>query len=531
MADKTKNIRKRTVDDAVERAAEGEAYDLTDPQCPGLQLRVRGGAVTFTVRTRLFGVQKRWIIGNAETKPEDARNRAGEVKAWCRRDQDPEKLVTQYMTGISIAYQVRVAGERPPPSWGWQKAVDKFMEHILPLRSGITYDDYARTIGGKNRTKPDERHAMVPELKRFLGRDVASISREEIAETVAEVCRRKHPLGVHLKSVLSSMWTFLGDDSRRRETSVPANLLLRLKAPEQPFVVRGDPATLDVMGLFKDDAEDPRRDVPAPLIMGRALAITRSGGMKEPAALSVQLLAGSLQRRRAVIGSHRLDFRTMGEWSDKSADIVWAIPPYMRKRSNKRRAHLNHDVVLVGWVAKAVHQLDCLADQGYYFPVRPTGGKTKNPHADPGFINHALQYMPGVDMSCHSWRRGFASHGQRELGFLLADIKLVLDHSEGAPSGDVTAENYALDPMIAKKREIMVKWIAWLELQVEAAIAQDPSLLDAEAVGGAIFRARYGEDRWEQRLARTQKHGVGVLDYPFAGKKKKKPLMNLHGSQ
>jgi len=532
MADDDNNITMATMKAAVARAAKGETYEQTDPRCSGLQLRVRGGEVTFTVRTRLFGRQKRWIIGNAETKPDVARERAGEVKAWCRRDQDPEKLVTQYMTGISIAYQVRVAGERPPPSWGWQKAVDKFMEQILSLRSTGTYDDYARTIGGNNRTKPDQRHAMVPELKRFLGRDVASISREEIAETVADVCRRKHTMGVHLKSVLSSMWTFLGDDSLRRETSVPANLLLRLKAPEQPSVLRGDPATLDVMGLFKDDTEDLRRDVPTPLTMGRALAITRSGGMKPTAARSVQLLAGSLQRRRAVIGCHRADFHTMGEWSDKSADIVWAIPPYMRKLSNKRRSHLDHDVVLVGWVAETVHQLDCSADLGYYFPVRPTGsGRPKNPHADPGFINHALQYMPGVDMSCHSWRRGFASHGQRVLGFSLADIKLILDHSEGAPSGDVTAGNYALDPMIAKKREIMVKWLGWLELQVEAAIAADPSLLDAEAVGEAIFRARYGDERWEKRVARTIKHGVGVLEYPFAGKKKKKALMHPHVSQ
>jgi hypothetical protein len=532
MADDDNNITMATMKAAVARAAKGETYEQTDPRCSGLQLRVRGGEVTFTVRTRLFGRQKRWIIGNAETKPDVARERAGEVKAWCRRDQDPEKLVTQYMTGISIAYQVRVAGERPPPSWGWQKAVDKFMEQILSLRSTGTYDDYARTIGGNNRTKPDQRHAMVPELKRFLGRDVASISREEIAETVADVCRRKHTMGVHLKSVLSSMWTFLGDDSLRRETSVPANLLLRLKAPEQPSVLRGDPATLDIMGLFKDDTEDLRRDVPTPLTMGRALAITRSGGMKPTAARSVQVLAGSLQRRRAVIGCHRADFHTMGEWSEKSADIVWAIPPYMRKLSNKRRSHLNHDVVLVGWVAETVHQLDCSADLGYYFPVRPTGGgRPKNPHADPGFINHALQYMPGVDMSCHSWRRGFASHGQRVLGFSLADIKLILDHSEGAPSGDVTAGNYALDPMIAKKREIMVKWLGWLELQVEAAIAADPSLLDAEAVGEAIFRARYGDERWEKRVARTIKHGVGVLEYPFAGKKKKKALMHPHVSQ
>jgi hypothetical protein len=40
-------------------------------------------------------------------------------------------------------------------------------------------------------------------------------------------------------------------------------------------------------------------------------------------------------------------------------------------------------------------------------------------------------------------------------------------------------------------------------------------------VGEAIFRARYGDERWEKRVARTTKHGVGAMDYPFAGKKKK----------
>jgi hypothetical protein len=76
--------------------------------------------------------------------------------------------------------------------------------------------------------------------------------------------------------------------------------------------------------------------------------------------------------------------------------------------------------------------------------------------------------------------------------------------------------------MIAKKRGIMEKWLAWLELQVEAAIAADRSLLDREAVGEAIFRARYGAERWKNRVELTRKHGVGVLDYPYAGKKKRK---------
>jgi hypothetical protein len=514
-------ITSETLKAALRHAAGGEQYDLTDPQCPGLQLRVRGGAVTWAVRARLHGTQRRWIVGGADIKPDIARDRAGEVKGWCRRGVDPEKLVTEFATGIPISHQLRVGGERPPPSWCWLTAVDKFMDHIAAYRTPATYDDYARTLGGRRRLDPAKRHAVVPELKRFLGRPVAAISREEIAECVAEVCKRRHRLGEHLKSVLGSMWSYLGDDALRRETSVPANLLLRLRTPEKPGVAAVQNST-DVISLFENDREDLRRDVPPPIAMGRAIAIARSGGMKEPAALSVLLLAGSLQRRRAVIGSHRRDFHLMGDWSQEDADIVWAIPPYMRKRSNRRRAHLNHEVVMVGWAARTVRRLDLLAAGAYYFPVRSTGGRlTKNAHADPGFINHALQYMPGVDISCHGWRRGFASHGQRELGFSVEDIKLVLDHSEGAPSGDVTAGNYALDPMIAKKRGMMTRWTAWLELQVTAAIALDPSLLNAEAVGEKIFRARYGDERWEKRLQRTTKHGVGVLEYPFAGKKKK----------
>ena len=502
-------ITAETVKAAVREAKAGRSCERTDPQCPGLQLRVRGGEVTWAVRARLFEKQRRWVVGDATTKPDVARDRAAEVRSWCHRGQNPEKLVTEFQTGISIAHQVRVAGERPPPSWPWQQAVDEFMGHILAVRSPETYDDYAGTLGGRKRQNPTERLAIVPELRRFAGRDVAGITREEIAECVADVFHRNESAGSHLKRVLGSMWTFLGDDSRRRHTSVPANLLLRLKTPEPARRLRGDPNV-----LFTGDKEDLRRDVPPPLAMGRALAIARSGGMKERAALSVQLLAGSLQRRRAVIGSHRNDFHLMGDWSHDSADIVWAIPPYMRKRSNKRRAHMNHEVVLIGWVARTARRLDILAgEQGYHFPAKSLGGRrTKNPHADSSFINHVLQYMPGVDMSCHSWRRGFS----------LNDIKLVLDHSEGAPAGDVTAGHYALDPMIARKRVIMEKWLAWLELQVKAAIAADPSLLDREAVGKAIFCARYGDERWKKRVERTRKHGVGVLDYPYAGKKKRK---------
>jgi len=503
---KTQRITGETLKAAVRDCAQGKKDELTDAHCRGLQLRVRGD-VTWTVRARLHGKQRRWILGGPELKPEIARERAAEVRSWCRRGVDPEKLVVQYITGIPVAHQVRVGGEKPLRSWTWIQAVDRFLDHVRGCRAPDTYDDYARVLGGNRRLIPTKRHSRIVELARFDGRAVATIKREEIAECIADVCKRAHRQGEHLRSVLGSMWSFLGDDAQRRETSVQPNLLLRLKAPDRPLpkIVREEVSALQ---LFENDSEDPRRDVPSPLVMGRAVAIARSGAMGERASLSVLLLAGSLQRRRAVIGSHRCDFKVnAGDRPDATADIIWVIPPFMRKRSNRRRAHMPHKVVLVAPTTQTVLRLDDLAgDRGYYFPVRAAEGKkTKNPYADPSFINHALQFMPGVDMSCHAWRRGFASHGQRELGLSLQEIKLVLDHSEGAPPGDVTAGNYALDPLLQKKKVIMNSWSNWLETQVRAAIDADHTLLDREALSQAIYRARYGEDRWLRRSSLASK--------------------------
>lgn len=486
--------------------AEGKRTELTDAKGQGLQFRITDDAAIWTVRARLFGKQRRWTIGNAEVSPEEARERAGEVRAWCRRGSDPEKLVTQYMTGISIAHQVRVSGERPARSWEWSEAVDKFLAHISSCRSPDTYDDYAKTLGGRWRLDPKKRHSHVAELSRFKGKQVSTIAREDIAECVADICKRAYSQGLHTLRILGSMWSFLGDDIRRRQTSVAPNLLLRVKPPEkpQPAVAR---QVGSVLQLFDKDQEDKRRDVPSPADMGRALAIARSGALGERASLAVQLLAFSLQRRRAIIGCYQMDFRVMADWNDPDADMVWIIPPYMRKRSNKRRAHLPHLVVLTGAGAKTVRQLDQLelGEYPYYFPVRAKpGNETKNPYADPSFINHALQFMPGVDMSPHACRRGFASHAEREFGLSLGDIKLILDHSEGAPSGDVTAERYALDPMLQKKKQIMSLWTNWLEYQVQAAIAADPGLLDAETLKASIYRARYGEERWLKRSSKRR---------------------------
>ncbi|MCP3385985.1 hypothetical protein NLM31_36935 [Bradyrhizobium sp. CCGUVB4N] len=107
-------------------------------------------------------------------------------------------------------------------------------------------------------------------------------------------------------------------------------------------------------------------------------------------------------------------------------------------------------------------------------------------------------------MSPHAWRRGFGTHGKREFGLSFDECKLILDHSEGAPPGDVTAGNYALDPMLQKKKQIMALWTNWLELQVQAAISADPHLLNAEVLRDEIYRARYDEERWLKRKSQAQ---------------------------
>lgn len=56
---------------------------------------------------------------------------------------------------------------------------------------------------------------------------------------------------------------------------------------------------------------------------------------------------------------------------------------------------------------------------------------------------------------------------------------------------------------------------------MQQAIEKDDMLLDADAIGKTIFRARYGDDAYYKRLIITEERGIGFTDYPFAGKKNK----------
>lgn len=460
---------------------------------PGLQLRAQPTGARWTVRARLHDKQRRWDIGGVSDGDEDraglaslpsARARAMRVKEMCRKNLNPDAVVREFTTGLSIARQEALAAKKEPPSWPYETAKDKFLAHTLDKKRLDTHRDYRGKLSA-------------PELNRFNGRPVVSITRNQILMTVAAIhARGAETIAEGVLRVLKSMWTFLADGARQDETSVVPNLLLRAKAPDRTRKEIGDPNRIN--------EEVERGDAPPEMDLGRALAIARAGVFPERISCGLQLLLASAQRRRTVLGANRWRFRTYVEAPGEQA---WFIPPYFRKTGSKR-GNRSHLVPLVGWGAEAVRRLDLLADgdnPGWLFPPhRPrsaAASSVPNNHADVGLLNDYLSAMPGISFSPHDVRYAFSTYGERDLGFRKSEAKLILDHMEGTEPDDVTGKFYSSDPSICRKREMMTLWAAWLEGWCAEAIAADPMLSDREALVEAFYRRRYTEEQLSRRIA------------------------------
>lgn len=69
-----------------------------------------------------------------------------------------------------------------------------------------------------------------------------------------------------------------------------------------------------------------------------------------------------------------------------------------------------------------------------------------------------------------------------------------------------------------RKVEMMTWWTNWLDEQCAAAIAADPSLLDKDALRQACYIERYGQDRWDAKIAKARKLGIQVWSNPGKAK-------------
>jgi hypothetical protein len=484
-------ITQRVVEAAVRAAAAGEAWDHRDPECKGHSLRVKGERMSWTFRGRLDGKNGRWELGGADVPPKEARFRAGKVRELVSRGLDPTTLITELVTGIKAEAQVIV--EAPKPSWVWHSAVEKFIAYMTENGRRATVKDYRGTLQN------------TAELKKFALRRVSDILREEIEEAVEAV--RKRGVKTHHKKVLvvtRRFFNWLAEGSRRRETGVPPNFLLGAKAA--PYI-RIDP---------NDPSAPTRRKVnkgiPPASSIGRALAIARSGALPLLPSLGIQLVIGTVQRRRAIVGFNSFDVRPL---SGPDRSWVWFQPPAFRKTADNLQSESAHQVPIVGWVSGVYDVLERRRSyenkEGWLFPVsraRKKGDQPLQPHMSEGVLNKNIDCMPGLDdaLSPQALRRGFASFGKKFLGFADGEAKMVLDHMEGE-GGNVTRNHYDLDPRIERKTEMMLAWARFCDEQATEEIAADPLLRDLDALREAIYRQRYDEEAWQRKLALVRKSG------------------------
>jgi integrase len=493
--------------------AGGREYDATDTQIPGLQIRVSGVGARWSIRCRLNGKLRRYDLGpvcdgSKDSPPalclDGARSRAFTVREMCRKGLPPGRQLEAWALGVTVE-QLETSGSSPPlapepaaqvPSWAWEDAITRFVAWNREHRRDATADDY------------DQKLRQVPEMAVFAARLVNTLTRNELMEAVDRVNRRgRWSTACGCRRSLSRFFNWLAEPSRQNETNVEANLLLNTKDPEKPRSEIGE-------NEADFNPDDEMGDAPPPIELGRALAIARSGVMPERIGLGIQLLFGTVQRRRAVLGASRHRFV---RYPDAPLEYAWFVPPYFRKSGSKRGSK-SHLVPVVSWAFDAVQRLDRMGVEGgdpvrlvdgaitgkgdnpFLFPAVRVRDDSKHSHADIEMLNRALEWMPGVAFGPHGARYALATYGERELGFAKSEAKVVLDHLEGTDPKDVTGSFYSSDGAVKRKREMLRAWCAWLDEQAAAAIAADPLLRDLDYLREARFKAKYGWEKLAMRI-------------------------------
>lgn len=504
---KDSRITVATVEAAFRDARLGGEWEHPDPECPGLTLRVRGSKVSWSFRgPRLGGKNPRWGLGDHLVAPKDARQRAWQVRTLIGQGLDPSTTITELVTGVARAEQLDLRVENKP-SWEWTVAIKTYLEAIKTNVRATTVEDYRRTLEN------------TPEFSKFKGRKVCDILCEEIEEAIEKV--RLRGVKTHHKKVLVETRIFfkwLGEGARRRYTSVPKNFLLGATV--------GD-AMRDVPGR-----RVVNKGIPAALVIGRALAIARSGVLGFLPSVGIMMVMGTVSRRRGVVEMNTTD------WKPHSIDpkiYVWFQPPASRKTADNIQSSSPHQVPLVGWVTELVDSLERQRppddETGWLFPVaraRRKGQQPKTPHMSEGTLNKNMDAMPGVYgyLSPHALRRAIASYGAEFGGFADGEVDMLLDHLEGK-AGNVTRAHYDLDPRIRRKIEMMTWWTGWLDEQCAAAIAADP-MLDMsnpetkednfDKLKQACYITRYKQAKWDAKVAKARKLGIPIWQQPGRAK-------------
>ncbi|MFZ0009373.1 MAG: Arm DNA-binding domain-containing protein, partial [Steroidobacteraceae bacterium] len=211
-----KNVARLTSGRVESLKARDHRYEINDPACAGLQLRVSDtGAKSWHWRFYWHGKRARLVLGTwPKTSLANAHEKAEAARALLRRGIDPRRA------GITVA--PRVKPDKPtadgPPGHSVEHLAREFMTRHVQ----------------RQRRRPEDVQRILDAnvLPRWGSRDARTIKPREVIELLDEIADRAPVMANRVAGILSQMFRF-GIHRSIVETT-PVQLLYRPGGKEKP---------------------------------------------------------------------------------------------------------------------------------------------------------------------------------------------------------------------------------------------------------------------------------------------------------
>ncbi len=379
-------------------------YEINDPACAGLQLRVADtGVKSWHWRFYWHGKRARLVLGVwPNTSLAEAHEKAGAARALLRRGIDPRRA------GITVA--PRVKAERPASGGPLEHSVEQLAREFMTrhVKRQRRRPEYVQRILNAN------------VLPRWGSRDARTIKPREIIELLDEIADRAPVMANRVAGILSQMFRF-GIHRSIVETT-PVQLLYRPGGKEKP---RARVFSEEELKAFITNLDDACRFQRLPHVL-RVLLLTL--------------------QRRSELG--------LAEWREFNfTESTWTIPDAHAK------AGKGHVLPLSDWAIEELQKLKVMAGGSRY--VLPNADKSAP--ADPKYITRSVARCLRRFKKCgvgaftpHDLRRTGRT-GLAKLGVKVDIAERVLNHARERIEATYDVHDY-----VDEKREALERWAKYL---------------------------------------------------------------------
>jgi integrase len=376
-----------------------ERYEIGDPSCAGLQLRVADtGVKSWHWRFYWHGKRARLVLGVwPKTSLADARERVNAARTLLGRGIDPRR------SGLTRA--TRIKAEKPlSPGAG------NSIAHLAA--------EYMARHVKRQRRRPEYVQRILDQsvLPRWGSRDARTIKPREVIELLDEIADRAPVMANRTASVLSQMFRF--GIHRSIVESSPVQLLYRPGGKEKP---RARVFSEDELKAFLVNLDDACRSRRLPHVL--------------------RLLLLTLQRRSEL---------ALAEWREFNfTEKTWTIP------DSHAKARKGHVLPLSDWAVQELQKLKMMATGSrYVLPNTPQSAPS-----DPLFITRGVARCLNrfkrhgiAAFTPHDLRRTGRT-GLGKLGVKTDIAERVLNHAR-----ERIEATYDVHQYLSEKRDALEKW-------------------------------------------------------------------------